>query len=168
MEVPVGFGSIHLLPEGDHLTAGHHRIGIAVADEDASSDLPWLRRQPGIEQAVKAHHSLERSAVSRQLERSLSAHAEADRGKRQSLRFRQSYECFERCLEAPAIYKRVRPYLGGKLSGLVETSWHPAVEVRDQREIALFGQRSRLVLHRRRRIHDRREDQHRRTRRSMR
>ena len=43
MEMPVGPGMVHLLPEFQHLFARDHRIGIAMTDEDARRNLARFR-----------------------------------------------------------------------------------------------------------------------------
>ena len=159
--MPVRPGRIHLLPEFQHLLARDHRIGIAVADEDARLHLAPFRRRIGIEQAVKADRGEQRCPVARQFERGLPAHAEADCGDGQIACCVQRSQGLERGSQAGAVGLRLFTNAERELPRLVEISGLLSIEIGDHRQIAVIGERACLVDHARRRIHYGREDENR-------
>ena len=153
--------AVHFLPERHDRFARGHRIGIAVADQNA-----WRDRGGGealgVEQAVEAGDQRQIRARTGEFQHGLPAHAEADGGERQALRRVQPAQGGERGGQPGAVMIDIRAQGLGQRTRRFEAGHRRAIEIGDHGEVAGIGQHARAAFDRRGDVGDGREHQHRR------
>ena len=156
--MPVGAGTIHLLPERQDGRARDKRVGIAMADENTCLNCTRLRGKVSIQQPMKAYAQEHLRPVARELQRRLPAHAEANCCHGQVGRERAAKLLCR--AQSPPVGFRVGAQPGREALRGVQILRLRTIKIAQYGKVACLGQAGGLFFDGFGRIHDRGEHQH--------